>query len=136
MFILDTNIISELRRPQKAHPGVLAWAASTPVAQTYLSAITILEIELGQQLMERKDRTHARALRNWIDRVILPRYDGRILAVDTAVAQRCARLHVPDPRSERDALIAATGLVHAMAVVTRNVSDFQSSGVAVVNPWQ
>ena len=136
MFILDTNVISALRRPQKADPNVLAWAASTPVAQTYLSAITILEIELGQQLMERKDRVHARALRNWIDRVILPRYDGRILAVDTAVAQRCARLHVPDPRSERDALIAATGLVHAMAVVTRNVSDFQSSGVAVVNPWQ
>ena len=136
MFILDTNVISELRRPQKADPSVLAWAASTPVAQTYLSAITILEIELGQQLMERKDRVHARALRNWIDRVILPRYDGRILAVDTAVAQRCARLHVPVPRSERHALIAATGLVHAMAVVTRNVSDFQSSGVAVVNPWQ
>ena len=135
MFILDTNVISELRRPKKADSKVLAWASATPVAQTYLSAVTILEIELGQQLMERKDKIHGRALRDWIDRVILPRYDGRILAVDTGVAQACARLHVPDPRSERDALIAATALVHSMTVVTRNVADFQMGGLTIVNPW-
>ena len=136
MFVLDTNIISELRRPAKANPRVLAWARATPVTQTFLSVITILEIELGALLMERKDKAHAKILRDWIDLQILPRFDGRILAVDTAVAQCCARLHVTATRAERDALVAATALVHAMTVVTRNVSDFGMSGVRVLDPWK
>jgi predicted nucleic acid-binding protein len=74
-------------------------------------------------------------LRAWMDRHVLPEFTDRVLAVDTAVAQRCARLHVPDPRAERDALIAATELVHGMMVVTRNVADFQRTGVPVLNPW-
>ena len=136
MFVLDTNIISELRRPAKANPRVLAWARATPVTQTFLSVITILEIELGALLMERKDKAHAKILRDWIDLQILPRFDGRILAVDTAVAQCCARLHVTATRAERDALVAATALVHAMTVVTRNVSEFGMSGVRVLDPWK
>jgi predicted nucleic acid-binding protein len=70
-----------------------------------------------------------------VDDQILPRFEDRILAVDTAVAQRCAHLHVPDPRAERDALIAATALVHGLTVVTRNVTDFGTAGVALLNPW-
>ena len=136
MYVLDTNVISELRRPAKADPKVLAWANATPVVETYVSAITILEIELGALLMERKDKAHARVLRTWIDTQILPRFDGRILAVDTAVAQRCARLRVTASRAERDALIAATAAVHAMTIVTRNSAGFAMPGIKVFNPWE
>ena len=136
MFLLDTCVISELRRPSKADSKVMAWAGATPVGDTFLSAIAILEIELGTLLIERKDAAQGRVLRHWIDNQILPRFDGRILPIDTTVAHCCARLHVPDPRAERDALIAATAVVHAMTVVTRNVADFAMSGVKVLNPWQ
>jgi predicted nucleic acid-binding protein len=135
MFLLDTNVISELRRPERADNNVVAWAGAVPAASFFLSAISILEIELGTLLIERKDAVQGAVLRAWIDEQILPRFEGRILAVDTAVAQRCARLHVPDPRAERDALIAATAMVHGLTVVTRNVADFESVGVALLNPW-
>ena len=135
MFLLDTNVISELRRPDKADSNVTAWANATPAASFFISAISILEIELGALLIARKDVTQGAVLRAWIDHQILPRFDGRVLAIDTAVAQRCARLHVPDPRAERDALIAATAMVHGLTVVTRNVADFAPAGVALINPW-
>jgi predicted nucleic acid-binding protein len=136
MFLLDTNVISELRRPGRADRNVIGWASRIPANGFFLSAISILEIELGALLVARKDAAQGAVLRTWIDDQILPRFEGRILAVDTTVAQRCARLHVPDPRAERDALIAATALVHGLTVVTRNVADFQPTGVAVLNPWQ
>ena len=136
MFLLDTNVISELRRPDKADRNVVAWAGTVPAASFFLSAISILEIELGVLLIARKDAAQGAVLRGWIDDQILPRFDGRILAVDTAVAQRCARLHVPDRRAERDALIAVTAMVHGLTVVTRNVADFEPVGVALLNPWE
>jgi toxin FitB len=135
MFILDTNVISELRRPAKADPKVLAWATATPVASTFLSSITILEIELGMLLIERKDKAQGAMLKAWIEGHILPRFDGRILSVDTAVARQCARLHVPDPGAERDTMIAGTAMVHGMTVVTRNVADFAASRVRLLDPW-
>jgi predicted nucleic acid-binding protein len=135
MFILDTNVVSELRRPARVDPGVAAWASATPATSFFLSSITVLELELGVLLMERQDPTQGMILRAWLDDQVLPRFSGRVLAVDTAVAQRCARLHVPDRRSERDALIAATALVHGMSVVTRNVGDFAATGVGIVDPW-
>jgi predicted nucleic acid-binding protein len=73
--------------------------------------------------------------RAWMDNHVLPEFAARVLPVDTAVAQRCARLHVPDRRAERDALIAATALVHGMTIVTRNIADFEPTGVPVLNPW-
>ena len=135
MFVLDTNVVSELRRLHRAHPAVMAWASVTPLASFFLSSITVLELELGVLLMERKDAAQGAVLREWIDHQVLPRFEGRILAVDTAVAQRCARLHVPAPRAERDALIAATALIHGMTVATRNGADFESTGVRIFDPW-
>ena len=102
-----------------------------PTASLYLSVVSVLAgLELGSLLVERRDRKQGAILRAWIEGHVLPSFFGRILAIDTAVAQRCASLHVPNPRSDRDALIAATALVHGMTVVTRNVSDFQATGVA------
>ena len=135
MFLLDTNVISELRRPTRADSNVVAWAGTISAASFFLSVISNLEIELGALQIARKDPAQGAVLRAWIDDQILPRFEGRILAVDTAVAQRCARLHVPDPRAERDALIAATAMVHGLTVVTRNVADFEPIGVALLNPW-
>lgn len=136
MFVLDTNVVSHLRRPDKADPNVVAWAASVPVASIFISSITLLELELGTLQKERKDPKQGAVLRAWMDNQILTRFVGRVLVVDTAVALRCARLHVPDPCSERDALIAAAALVHGMTVVTRNVEDFLPTGVEVLNPWE
>ena len=135
MFLLDTNVISELRRPDKADRNVLAWANAVPAANFFMSAISILEIQLGARLIERKDAVQGAILRAWIDDYVLARFEGRILAIDTAVAQCCAQLHVPNPRAERDALIAATALVHGLTVVTRNVGDFEPTGVPLLNPW-
>lgn len=137
MYVLDTNVVSELRKAKagKADANVTAWATSVPAGGLFLSAITILELETGTLLVERRDPPQGAVLRAWLDGHVLPAFAGRVLAVDTAVAQRCARLHVPDPRADRDALIAATALVHGMTVVTRNVADFEPTGVPVFNPW-
>jgi toxin FitB len=135
MYLLDTNVVSELRRPQKAERHVLAWAEANSIASFFLSVISILEIEIGVLRIARRDAVRGAVLRSWIDEQVLPRFEGRILPIDTAVAQRCARLHVPTPRAERDALIAATAMVHGLTVVTRNVADFEPTGVAVLNPW-
>jgi predicted nucleic acid-binding protein len=136
MFVLDTNVLSELRQPRRSHPRVLAWASSQPVAAQFVSAITVLELELGVLQKERKDAAQGAVLRAWLDGKVLPQFVGRILPLDQAVALRCARLHVPDPRAERDAIIAATALVHGMTIVTRNLADFESTGAPVINPWE
>jgi predicted nucleic acid-binding protein len=138
MFVLDTNVVSELRKVRlgKANTNVTAWAESVDAADLFVSAITIMELELGVLSIERKDATQGAMLRSWLEQQVLPEFARRTLPVDTAVAQRCARLHVPDKRSERDALIAATALVHGMTVVTRNTADFVPTGVALIDPWQ
>lgn len=137
MFILDTNVISELRKAKtgKADTNVVAWAATQDPAALFLSAITLLELEMGIRLTERRDAVQGTILRAWMTDRVLPAFDGRVLPIDGPVALCCAGLHVPDPRSDRDALIAATGIVHAMPIVTRNVADFASTGVQIVNPW-
>ncbi|MBC8999983.1 type II toxin-antitoxin system VapC family toxin [Pseudomonas sp. N40(2020)] len=134
MFLLDTNVISELRKPQ-ADKQVVAWANSIPAANLYLSAMTVLELETGILRIERRDPPQGGLLRNWLERHVKPAFSGRILSVDSAVATRCAQLHAPDRSNECDALIAATALVHGLTVVTRNVADFELSGVHLINPW-
>ena len=136
MYILDTNVVSELRKAKKAHQNVKKWAQPLPGASLYISVISVLELEIGILLIERRDQEQGAILRAWMDRRVLPAFSGRILAIDTAVAQRCATLPVPNPRADRDALIAATALVHGLTIATRNVADFEPMGVGVLNPWE
>lgn len=138
MYLLDTNVVSELRkvRAGRADKKVAAWADSVSATSLFLSVISIHELEIGALLIQRRDATQGAVLRTWLDDHVLPAFSGRILPVDTVVAQRSAKLHIPDPRPDRDAFIAATALVHGMTVVTRNVGDFTPTGVEVLNPWE
>ena len=137
MYLLDTNVISELRKAKsgKADKNVVSWANNVSATRLFLSVITIWEIETGVLLVERRDPSQGAVLRSWLNAHVLPAFTERILPFDTAVAQRCARLHVPDRRSDRDSIIAATALVHGMTIVTRNVDDFEPTGVEILNPW-
>ena len=137
MYLLDTNALSELRkrRSGRISAAVEAWAGSVDQADMFLSVITIMEIELGIALLERRDTRQAGVLRLWLHDKVMPAFAGRILPLDTTIALRCARLHVPDTKSERDAWIAATGLVHDLTIVTRNVVDFAGTDVTLFDPW-
>jgi predicted nucleic acid-binding protein len=137
MYVLDTNVVSELRKVKagKADANVTAWTATVDAASLFISAITVMELETGVLQIERRDAAQGAMLRSWLDHHVMPEFSGRVLPIDGIVAQRCARLHVPDRRSERDALIAATALVHGMTVATRNVADFVDTGVSIHNPW-
>jgi predicted nucleic acid-binding protein len=136
MFLLDTNVVSELRRRKRADPNVLAWADGTEPARLFLSAVTILELQVGALLLARRDPARAGVLQRWIAGGIRQSFAGRILPLDYLVALRCAPLHVPNTRPERDAMIAATALEHRFTVVTRNVRDFASMDVPLLNPWE
>ncbi|NCU64985.1 type II toxin-antitoxin system VapC family toxin [Acidovorax sp. 210-6] len=135
MFVLDTNVISELRHG-KPHQSaeVRAWAAGQPSSRLFLSAISILELEIGIRTLERRTPPQGSALRAWLAGVRVA-FAGRILPFTENTAPVCASLHIPDRRSERDAMIAAKAIEHGFAVVTRNVADFADTGVTVVNPW-
>ncbi|MDO8296534.1 MAG: type II toxin-antitoxin system VapC family toxin [Caulobacter sp.] len=138
MFLLDTNVVSELRKAKRgrADTNVVVWTANTPTRDTFISAVTILELEMGVLIVGRRDPQQGRVLRRWMEDQVVAVFEDRILAVDEAVARRAAALHVPDPRPDRDALIAATALVHGMTVVTRNIGDFAPTGVSLLNPWR
>lgn len=138
MYLLDTNVVSELRKVRigQADARVARWAGSVAASDLFLSVTTVQELEIGVLLAKRRDAAQGAILRVWLEDRVLPALADRILAVDTAVARASAGLHVPDPRPVRDALIAATALVHGMTVVSRNVADFAAMGVALVNPWE
>ena len=137
MFVLDTHVVSELRKVRlgRADANVAKWADSVKASDLYLSAITLQELEIGVLLAEHRDPKQGAVIRVWLNSHVLPAFEGRILPVDTAVVLRSAKQHVPNPRPFRDGLIAATALVHGMTVVTRNLADFEATGVAMLNPW-
>ena len=138
MYLLDTNVVSEIRKiaSGRADRNVATWAQGVDAAQTYLSAITIGELEHGVLLAERRDPDAGAVLRAWLDNDVCGEFEQQILPVDTAAARRAAALHVPDPAPVADALIAATALSHDMVLVTRNAADFHRfTGLPVLNPW-
>lgn len=142
-FLLDTNVLSEMRKPATAaktktriDPHVAAWLRSVPASALYLSVISILEVDIGILLLERRDARQAQVLRRWLEQNVLTAFRGRICDVNLAVARHAARLHIPNPSEDRDALIAATAAVQQMTVVTRNVAHFASLGVPLLNPWE
>jgi toxin FitB len=136
VLLLDTNVLSSLRRPERADPALLAFASGSIGENAFVSAVSIMEIEYGALLLARRDRLQSAMLMEWLERTLLPEYSGRILDVTLAVARRCAALHVPNPQAYRDAFIAATALVHGLTLVTRNIKDFAATGVKLLNPWE
>ena len=137
MYLIDTNVISEMRKAGsgKIDRQVDRWLDSVLLANLYMSAVSILEIEIGVLQSERRDPQQGAMLRAWLEDQVLPDFEGRILPVDIPVARQCATLHVPDRQAERDAFIAATALVHGMQMVTRNTRDFERMGTNPLNPW-
>ena len=135
MYLLDTNVISELRQGKPRQSGaVRVWAAGVPAGQLYLSAICILELEKGVMLLERRTPPQGSALRAWLGATVRAS-EGRVLPFTGNTAALCAALHIPDPRPERDAMIAASALEHRLTLVTRNTSDFANMGLHVLDPF-
>ena len=136
MYLLDTNVVSELRKkPGRIDANVLAWSEGVHPLDQYISVVTLQELETGVLLLDRHDTAQAKMLRHWLETMLRPAFAKRILPVTQEVALRNAQLHIPDPQPYRDSLIAATALVHGLTVVTRDVTDFEPTGVRVVNPW-
>lgn len=135
-YLLDTNVISELRKSkQRVAPQVRSWAERQITHELSVSVITVMEIEIGVARLERRDDAQGAVLRHWFEEELLAAFEDRVLPIDLDVIRRAAQLHVPDPRPERDALIGATALTHGLTVVTRNTGDFEPLGVPVLNPW-
>lgn len=138
MFLLDTNVVSETRRiaAGRADDRFERWISSIEPTLAYVSAVTIMELEIGVMRVERRDPSAGAVLRQWLNHDVGVAFEGRILPVDTATARSAAALHVPNPAPAIDSLVAATALANAMSMVTRNTGDFSRfEGLHVINPW-
>jgi predicted nucleic acid-binding protein len=134
MYLLDTNVVSELRK-RTGDPGVKRWIAAQRTAELAISVVTVIEIETGILLRRRQDPEQARVLQRWFEESVLTGFLDRILPLDLAAARRVAPLQDPDRAPGHDALIAGTALAHGLTVVTRNTRDFARSGVDCLDPW-
>jgi len=133
--LVDTNVISELRRGRNAATGVVTWFAAMPAENVFTSVIVLGEIRRGIELLAMRDKLQADALAQWYGS-IRERLGDRVLVVDEPVMTLWAKISVPNILPAYDALIAATALLHGLIVVTRNTQDYRRTGVAVLNPWQ
>ena len=137
MLLLDTNVVSELRKVAsgRADPNVMVWNETVDPAETFISSVVLHELEIGVRLAEHNDPAAGKVLRNWLENTVLATFSGRILPLDEAAALQAAEWHVPNPRPINDAYIAAIAVTRRMTLVTRNVRDFDGMGVALMNPW-
>ena len=137
MYLLDTNIISEMRRlPKgKADAGLTTWAKSVNTHAFYTCTVVMMELERGVLGLERKDPIQGQILRIWFENTVKSAFQQRILSIDNETARLCANLHVPDKAPENDAWIAAIAIKHNLILVTRNTADFQDMGIRLLNPF-
>jgi len=137
MFLLDTNVVSELRKVPdgRTDPAVVAWFSAADENRLFLSVVTLMELEMGIARLDRRDHAQADMLRRWLRDHVRPAFADRILPITSEIASRCALLNVPDPRPQQDAWLAATALTHGLGIVTRNVADFAGTTATIINPW-
>lgn len=138
MYLLDTNIISEMRKVKsgKANPNLTAWLAQQDSNSFYTSAVVMMELERGILGIERKDPQQGRALRAWFDSMAAALLAGRVLPINETTAAICAKLHIPDRSPENDAWIAATARQYGLTLATRNTKDFEPMGIRLCNPFE
>ena len=134
-FLLDTNVISELRKGRRCDPNVAAWALSVPQSTLHTSLLVLGEIRRGVERVRRKDQSQARVLEGWLEQVRRT-FAGRILGLDEAVVDLWGRMDVPDPVPVVDGLLAATARRHDLVLVTRNVADMRRTGARLLNPFE
>ncbi|XAZ26179.1 type II toxin-antitoxin system VapC family toxin (plasmid) [Sinorhizobium sp. B11] len=137
MLLLDTNVVSELRKVAsgKADPNVVVWNETVDPAECFISSVVLHELEIGVRLVEHNDAVAGKVLRDWLENIVLTAFSGRILPLDEASAVQAAKWHVPNPKPINDAYIAAVAFTRRMTLVTRNVKDFDGIGVMLMNPW-
>jgi predicted nucleic acid-binding protein len=133
-FLVDTNVVSELRKGRRCDPGVASWFGERASDEVFLSVLTVGEIRKGIELIRRRDESAANHLEVWLADVTRT-YSSRILDLSLEVAEEWGRLNVPDPLPVIDGLLAATAKVHGLTLVTRNVEDVARTGVALLNPF-
>ena len=134
-YLIDTNVVSELRKGGRCDPNVTTWFEGVPDDQVFLSVLTIGEIRKGIEHIRRRDPQSARVLDAWLDRLALD-HASRLLPINQAIAEEWGRLNVPDPLPVIDGLLAATARVHSLTLATRNVRDVEATGVRCVNPFE
>lgn len=135
-YLLDTNVVSELRKKSRAHPNVKRWQSNQPSWEQWISVISLMEVRIGVVRALKTDPSFAEILDEWYRSQLVPAYSGRILFVDLITAEKRAEFEKQRTLSYSDALIAATAATRGMIVVTRNISDFAGLGIDLVNPWE